>query len=340
MKKYNPDAVDYRFWLLPPDGKKKNVTDLIESATFTSTDDGIVDTVSIRAKNEKIEGKWIHEDFYLARRVVIEAMDEETPWTEVYRGTFDSWQTNASDYTIESTATDGNQILIGNDIIYYFPKGTAEGRIKRICSDLGMSVGRLEGLSATLSKELVKSQATAKILEYKNVAMQKTGVKTVLLNTKGKFEIVKRGSNDKIFVLSHEAAAEGTDSHSIPSDFTTIVKVYGAEKKKKMPPLKSTVKGDTTFGSHTQIIYSSNYDSLAEANTAAKAILDEKGKPLKKQTIKDHVDIPFIRIGDAVDVLIGTIAVENSGAPKPVRRYVTAISRDYVNKTMTLELEA
>lgn len=336
MRIYNPDLVDYRFWLLPPTGEMKNVTDLIESAIYTSTENGIVDTVNIRAKNEMINGKWIHEDFYLARRILIEAMDGETSWTEVYRGTFNDWSTNAVDYTIDIAARDGNSLLLSNDIIYYFPDGTAEGRIKRICSDLGMPVGRLEGLSASLGKELVKSQATTKILEYKEIARQKTGVKTVLLNTKGKFEIVQRGSNSKIYVLSHEAAEDAIDSHSIPSDFTTIVKVYGTENKEAMPPLQSILKGDTSFGAHTQIIYSSNYKNLAEANAAAKNILDENSKPHKTQTIKDHVDIPFVRVGDVVDVVLGTIATNQT----PIRRYITAISRDYVNKTMTLELEA
>ncbi|KYG90347.1 hypothetical protein A0U40_18460 [[Bacillus] sp. KCTC 13219] len=339
MKTYNTDFVDYRFWLLPPSGKRKDVTDLLESATFTSTADGIVDTVNLRVKNEKIDGQWIHVDFYLGRRMLIEAMDEDTKWTEVYRGTFNVWQTNANDFTLNSGVVDANQLLIGNDIIYYFPDGSVEGRIKKICADIGMPVGRLEGLSASLSKELVKSQATTKILEYKEIAQEKTGVKTVLLNTKGKFEIVKRGSNAKIYVLDAWAAADGTDNRSIPSDFTTVVQIYGAEKKKQMPPLKATMKGDTSFGTHTQIIYSSDYKTAAEANAAAKNLLADKGKPLKKQTIKDHVDIPWIRVGDAVDVMIGTIGAMKNNRQVPVRKYVTAISRDYVTKTMTLELE-
>lgn len=339
MKTYNPDFVDYRFWLLPPSGKRKEVTDLIESATFVSTSDGIVDTVDLRVKNEKIDGQWIHSDFYLARRMLIEAMDEDTKWTEVYRGTFDKWQTNAADFTLGSSVVDANQLLTGNDIIYYFPDGTAEGRVKKICSDLGMPVGRLEGLSASLSKEMVKSQATTKILEYKAKAEEKTGIKTVILNTKGKFEIAKRGSNSKIYVLDAWAAADGTDNRSIPSDFTTVVKIYGVEKKKKIPPLKSTVKGDTAFGTHAKIIYSSDYKSAAEANAAAENILKEKGKPLKTQTIKQHVDIPWLRVGDAVDVMIGTIGSMKNNRQIPVRRYITALSRDYVNKTMTLELE-
>lgn len=340
MRIYNPDLVDYRFWLIPPDGNRKNVTDLIDNAVMTSTADGIVDAVSIRAKDEKVNGKWIHEDFYLARRILIEAMDGETAWTEVFRGTFNEWQTNAADYTIDVSARDGNSLLLSNDIIYYFSDGSAQGRIKRICADLGLPVGRLEGLSVSLSKELVKSQATTKILEYKDKAEIKTGVKTVVTNNKGKFEVIKRGNNKKIYVLSHEAAEGATDSHSIPSDFVTVVKVYGAEKKKKMPPLRSVTKGNTKFGVHTEIIYSSDYKKLSEANAAAKSILAEKGKPQKKQTIKEHVDIPFLKVGDAVGVLMGTIGTEMKGNPIPVRRYVTAISRDYVNKTMTLELEA
>lgn len=340
MKTYNTDFVQYRFWLFPPNGKRKDITDLIETATFTSTDEGLVDTVDLHVKNEKIDGLWIHEDLYLARRMMIEAKDEDTDWTEVYRGTFTTWQTNASDFTINSTVSNSNQLLVGNDIIYYFPDGTADGRIKTILSGIGMPVGKFEGIGGMLSKEMVKSQAATKILEYKEKSEQKTGVKTVIHNTKGKIEIVTRGSNQKIYVLDSRAAQDGIDVHTISSDFVTVVKVYGAVKGDKMPPLQTTVTGDTAFGTHTKIIYSSDYNIPAEANTAAKNILRNQGKPQKNQTIKDHVDIPWIRVGDAIDVAVGTIGGIKNDAQVPIRRYVVAISRDYVNKTMTLELEA
>lgn len=340
MKTYNTDFVEYRFWLFPPSGKRKDITDLIETATFTSTKDGIVDTVNLHVKNEKIDGQWIHSDLYLARRMLIEAKDEDTNWTEVYRGTFAMWQTNASDFTVNSTVSDGNQLLVGNDIIYYFPDGAANGRIKKILSGIGMPLGKIEGVGGSLGKELVKSQATTKILEYKQKSEQKTGIKTAIRNTKGKFEIVKRGSNQKIYVLDSHAAQDGVDIHSIPSDFATVVKIYGTVKGNKMPPLQTTVSGDTKFGTHTKIVYSSDYKTAAEANAAAKNILQDQGKPNKDQSIKNHVDIPWIRVGDAVDVAVGTIGAMKKGVQVPVRRYVTAISRDYVNKTMTLELEA
>lgn len=340
MKTYNTDLVEYRFWLLPPDSKRKDITDLIETATFSSTQDGVVDTVNLHVKNIKVDGDWIHVDLYLARRMLIEAKDEDVNWTEVYRGTFTMWQTNASDFTVNSTISDSNQLLVGNDIIDYFPDGATDGRIRKILSGIGMPIGKIEGIGGTLSKELVKSQATSEILKCKEKSEEKTGVKTAIRSTKGKFEIVKRGSNKKIYVLDSWAAQNGTDVHSIPSDFATIVKVYGSEKGDKIPPLQSTVSGDTSFGKHTTIIYSSDYKTTAEANTAAKNILKEQGKPKKDQTIKDHVDIPWIRVGDAVDVAIGTIGGVKDGKQIPTRRYVTALSRDYVNKTMTLELEA
>lgn len=339
MKTYNVDAVEYRFWLLPPDGTRKDITDLIEIANFTSTQEGIVSTVDLHVKNEKINKQWLHVDLYLARRFMIEARDEDTTWTEVFRGTFKTWQTNAADKTVSTTASDGNQILIGNDIIQYFPNGTAESRVRRMLSDVGLPVATLDGLSGSLSKELVKSQITTKILEYKEKAEKKTGIKTVIRNTKGKFEIVKRGSNSKIYVLDSWTAQDGVDTHSIPNDFATIVKIYGTAEGDKMPPLQTTVKGDTAFGSHTTNVYSSDYETVGEANTAARNILKERGKPQKTHSIKRHVDIPFLRVGDGVDVVVGTIGGFKDGRAVPIRRYVSALSRDYVNKTMDLELE-
>lgn len=290
-------------------------------------------------KNEKIDNQWLHVDLYLARRFMIESKDEDTAWTEVFRGTFTSWQTNASDFTINSTVTDGNQLLLGNDVIQYFPDGTAESRIKKMLADISLPIGAIEGLSSTLSKELVKSQIGTKIIEYKKKAEEKTGVKTVVRNTKGKLEIIKRGTNSKVYVLDSWGAQEGTDIHSLPNDFATIVKVYGSADGDKMPPLQATLNGDTSFGKYTQVIYSSDYKTAAEANTAAKNILKEQGKPQKFHSIKGHADIPFLRVGDAVDVAVGTIGGFENGQQVPIRRYVSALSRDYVSKKMDLELE-
>lgn len=340
MKSYNPDFVQYRFWLLPPSGERKDVTDLIESASLTSTDDGIVDTINISAKNVKIESEWIHTDFYLARRMMIEARDEERDWEEVYRGTFTSWQTNASDFTINSVVSDGNQLILSNDIIAYFPDGTSEGRVRNMLNNVNMPIGIIEGLGGTLNKELVKSDITTKILEYKKESEEKTGIKTVIRNTKGKFEIVKRGTNDQIFVVDSWSSQEGIDIRKIPSDFATVVKVYGAQDGDKVPPLQTTVKGNTSMGSHTKIVYSSDYKNAGEANKAAQNILKEQGIPEATSTVRDHVDIPWVRVGDAIDVAVGTIGGSKNGVQVPIRRYIKALTRDYVNKTMTMELEA
>lgn len=339
MKTYNVDSVEYKFWLLPPDGKKKDITDLVESAVFTDTEDNIVSTVDLRVKNEKVDGFWVHAFMHVAHRFLIEARDDDHKWTEVYRGSFTHWQTNASDFTVESEAADGNQAVISNDIIHYFPDGPIVDRIKKIIGQFDVTLGKIEGIGGTLAKELVKTQATSAISDYKEKSEEKTGVKTVIRSTKGAFEIVKRGTNNMIYVLDYWAAKDGKDVRKIPSDFATIVKVYGSSKDDKMPPLKSTASGNTKFGKHTEIIYSSDYKTAAEANKAAQNILKNQGKLKKEQTIKDHVDIPWIRVGDVVDVAIGTIGGLKNGLQVPARRYVTALSRDYVAKTMTLELE-
>lgn len=340
MKTYNVDAVRYRFWLLPPDGKRKDITALIGAADLTSTEDGIVDTVSLSLKNEKIDGKWIHEDLYLAKRFLIEAKDEENDWEEVFRGTFSAWQTNASDFTMNSTASDGNQMIVSNDMIAYFPDNTAASRVRKMLGDIGVPIGAIEGMDASLNKELEQGDVASKILDYKDKAEEKTGKKTVIRSTKGKFEIVERGKNKKVYVIDSRSAQEGTDAHSIPSDFATIVKVYGSVDGDKVPPLQSTVTGDTKMGSHVKIIHSSDYKDAGDAKSAANNILKDQGRPEVTSTVRNHVDIPWVRVGDAIDVMVGTIGGMEDGKQIPVKRYVKALSRDFVGKTMTLELEA
>lgn len=337
MRTYNPDAVQYRFLIMLP-GATKDITKLIGRASDTHTKDGISKNVDMTIKNIKEGSKWIHSDLYLGKTMKIEAKDETKNWTEVFRGIVTKWGTMASDFTIDITVEDANNVIPKSDGAYFFDgKTNGASRIKRMIQDIGLPVGKIDGPSVKLSKKMVNGSVSAEILEILEESAEKENKHYYVRSNKGAFEVVARGSNSEIYVLDSHTSSSGSDEHSISRDYANVVKIYGNKEEGKMPVLSSTVSGDTKYGRIQKVIYKSDYDTAGEANSAAKTILNKNSKPEIKQTV-DHVDIPWIQLGDAVDVMVGTIGSMKDGKQVPVRRYVEAITRNYKDGTMILEV--
>lgn len=337
MKTYNPDAVQYRFLIMLSDSIK-DITKLIGRASDTHTKDGISKTLDLTIKNIKEGSKWLHSDLYLGKKIKVEAKDETKEWTEVFRGTVTKWGTMASDFTIDVTVEDANNVLPKSDGAYFFDaKTNGASRIKRMVQDIGLPIGKIDGPSVKLSKKMVNGSVSSEILDILEESIEKDNKHYYVRSNKGAIEVVARGSNSEVYVLDSYTSSSGSDEHSISSDYANVVKVYGNKEEGKMPVLSSTMTGDTTYGRIQKIIYKSDYDKASEASAAAKNILNKNNKPEIKQTL-EHVDIPWIQLGDAVDVMVGTIGSMKDGKQVPVKRYVEAITRNYKDGTMVLEV--
>lgn len=339
MKIYDVSSVEYRIILLLPDGSTRNITDLIGGANLSVSTELYSAVLTIRSKNVKMSDGWMHSNIYLGRRVLVEAKDATRGWQEIFRGIFNDWQTVAHDKTMEATAYDTNYPMVQSEEHFFFKQGeTGKSRILRMCKALGIPYGRIDGPNVSLSKEMHIGTIAQGFTNALKSSYDKDGKKYYIRTNKGKLEIVGKGTNKEVYEIDSFGSDSGYDKHSLDSDFTTVVKIYGNKNEKKVPPVSAVVRGNTQYGSIQKILFKSDFKNVSEAKAAANAIIKEQGKPKKEQTV-GHPDIPWVGLGDKLMVMVGTVGSMKDGKQIPVPRYVKAITRDLTKGQMTLTLE-
>ncbi|WP_060210309.1 XkdQ/YqbQ family protein [Sporosarcina koreensis] len=354
--------VDYRLTLLPPNGSKIDITNLIDSCTHEEMDGEMAARVSVKMKNVKRADGWIHQHVFLDKRIVLEATDG-SGWKEIFRGSIKRWKTVAEDHTVEFTAYDPSFNAMISKEHYFFPAGMkADASIKQIAVEQGIPLGQIDGPSIPLARKMYNGYIGDTIGGRLKETRLKGGGRFIPRSTAGKFEIVREGSNKTVYELTDLTVNSSSDERSI-ENLITKVKIYGNEpkpkpkKKKKLakgekrekakiktvlaatpkkedpnkdkrPKISVTVNGDTKFGVIQEVLYSSNFDNMAAAKAAAQEILDEKGKPEINRPLT-HPDIPWVRKGDLIKINSGTI---NGDC------IVESVSRNTQSRMMTLKL--
>lgn len=320
--------VDYRLILLPPNGSKIDITELIESWSHEEMEDQIAAKLTVKMKNVKREDGWIHQHVYLAKRLVLEATDG-TGWKEVFRGSVWNWKTISDNHTLHFVAYDPLYPITISKEHYYFTKGvTGAASIKTIAGEQGIPIGDIQGPNIALTKKLYKNYIADTMVERLKESVLKGSAKYILRSTKGKLECVKAGSNSVIYDIDDWTTETSSDEHSIEK-LVTKVKIYGNAKGDARPKVESTKTGKTEFGNLQEVLYKSDFDNMGEANKAADAILKEEGKPEFNRSLV-HPDIPWVRKGDKIKVNSGTI---NSMC------IVKSVDREIGSRKMTLQLK-
>lgn len=330
--------VDYRLTLLPPSGSKIDVTGLIESCDHEEMDGEAAARISVKLKNIRRHDGWIHQHVYLAKRMVLEATDGNG-WKEIFRGSTFRWKTIADNHTVEFVAYDPLYPIMHSEEHYYFTNGmTAAASIKQIANEWGIPIGRIDGPNVALTKKMYNGKIGDTIAKRIEESKEKGDGDYILRMTKGKLELVKKGTNATVYELTDHTTVTSSDERSI-ENMVTRVKIYGNENENSRPEIVAVENGKTEFGILQNILYKSNFSNTQEARAAAKQILKDKGSPEINRPLV-HPDIPWLRKGDKVAVASGTIggAVVN-GKQQTVNCIVKSISRDLTTKLMTLVLE-
>ena len=354
--------VDYRLTLLPPNGSKIDITNLIDSCIHEEMDGEMSARVSVQMKNVKRADGWIHQHVFLDKRLILEATDGNG-WKELFRGSIKRWKTIAEKHTVKFTAYDPSFNAMISKEHYFFPAGMkADASIKQIAAEQGIPLGRIDGPGIPLGRKMYNSYIGDTIGSRLKEARQKGAGRFIPRSTAGKFEIVREGTNKIVYELTDLTVNNSSDERSI-ENLVTKVKIYGNEpkpkpkKKKKLargekrekakvkavttatvkkedpnkdkrPKISVTVNGDTKFGVIQEVLYSSNFDNMAAAKAAANEILEEKGKPEITRPLV-HPDIPWVRKGDLIKIDSGTIKGDC---------IVESVSRSSETRMMTLKL--
>ncbi|GAW28968.1 hypothetical protein, partial [Carboxydocella sp. ULO1] len=145
----------------------------------------------------------------------------------------------------------------------------------------------------------------------------------------GKIDVIRPGQNTPVYCFTSDTNVNSINDHWDIEDLVTRVKVIGAENKEGRAPVVVKIDGKTEFGVLQEVIYRSQYDSLSAAKSAAQDILKERGQPKKQRKITAP-DLPFLRKGDKVKIVAGTL----NGY-----YIVSSVSHDATNRTMVMEVE-
>lgn len=328
--------VDYRLTLLPPTGSKIDITNLIDSWVHEEMEDQIAARLTIAMKNIKRADGWIHQHVFLDKRLVLEATDGNG-WKEIFRGSIKRWKTNSENHTVEVITYDPLYNTTQSKEHYYFTNGvSAVASIKQIAKEQGISLGKMDGPTVSLTKKVYKSYIADTMIERLKESESKGSGKYILRSTQGKMECVKEGSNSVVYELTDWTTESSSDERSI-ENLITKVKIYGNAKGDKRPKVDAVQTGLTQYGTIQEILYKSDFDNMKAAKEAAAEVLKEKGKPKINRPLV-HPDIPWIRKGDKVAVASGTIGSMKNGAQVSISCIVKSVERDLKSKKMTLQL--
>lgn len=330
--------VSYRLKILLPNGREITVDELVNELKLEENENEMSARLRVNMKNIKLSDGWIHQHVYLAKRLALFATDGNG-WEEVFRGSIFKWVYEGKDSTIEFTAYDPLYTMMKSKRHYYCRKGeTGSTTIRRVAGNWpGISIGTVEGPNVGLAQKPYTSGTIGDMFAERLEESRKKGSgRYVIRDVKGKLNCLRVGSNRRVFILEGKVVESAADEHSI-EDLMTRVRVYGTDDKNETAKVEATREGRTEFGIIQDIVYSSSYDSLAEARKAADEILKEKGKPEIVRTIIAP-DIPWIRKGDRVEISAGSIGKVVNGKYEPLPCVVKSISRDWATGKMTMTL--
>lgn len=326
------DKIRYELVAISPAGERLYLSQVLRRLTWEENSEELAVRLEAELTNMLLpNGKWLHGQVPLGGRVFLYA-DWGAGMREVFRGTVFAWEYTSDPlgyFTI--TAYDPLIYLMkSKDDRYYRAGTTARAIIQDIAAAWGIPLGTVQGPNVPLAKQVFRGDTLADMIASVLEQAKKRGAGKWLVRSKeGKIDIVRPGQNSPVYCFSmYSGVASLSDRHDI-EDLVTRVRVIGAEDKEGRAPVVAQLDGRTEFGVLQEVVYQSQYDSIAAAKSAAQDILAERGRPRKQRRVSAP-DLPFLRKGDKVKIVADTL---------DGYYIVASVSHDATNRTMILEVE-
>lgn len=280
--------------------------------------------------NQRLPTGWLHQSLALGGHLVLRA-DWGTGWQEVFRGMIRRWgYTPNQAGELSLTAYDPLYSLLHSKDDRYYPEGTS-GRtvLMDLASAWDLPIGTVEGPDVNLSRTVFRGQRLSSIIFDVLEQARKRGSGRLLMRSReGHLEIVRPGQNQPVYHLNADSL-EHVDDHQDIETLVTRVRLLGAEDDEGRRPIVSEQDGHTEFGLLQEIVYADEFDTPAAAQKAAQEVLEERGKPRKRRSIKGP-DLPWLRKGDRIHLAAGTL---------DGYFLVSGIEHDATTRTMRVEVE-
>ena len=310
------------------DGTKYNIIEYIQELGWDENENELSTKITFKARNNKTAKGYISTICKPGYTVIVYA-NAGSGAKEVARGRIVNWKNSRSSdiHDADIVCYDDLYNLQKSQDYFYFASGkTAKARIKRILGRWNVPIGKYDGPKCRLGKKKYEAKYLADILlDILKKAGKKTGTKYIIRLVKGKVEVIKRGSNETVYLFdsSNSISRERTKS---TADMITKVKIVGKNKKAKRPKKITVLNGKTYYGVRQRIYNKDDEESVKEAKKSAKGILKKDGK-IKIEGRLQTPDVPFLKKGDKVRLGFKTLKGFY---------YVTSVSHDADTKTMTL----
>ena len=326
--------LNYSLVLFRPDGQRIDLQPFLRSLSWEENDGELAVRLEAELQNIQMpDGKWLHQLIPLGGQIFLYA-DWGSGQQEIFRGTVFVWDYR-TDPLGHFTITAYDPLIYlkeSKDDRFYKAGQTAKTIIQDIAKAWGIPLGTVQGPDVVLAKQVFRGDRDTladMIYSVLNEAKKKGGGKWIVRSKQGKIDVIRPGQNSPVYLFTADTNVESIEDRQDIEDLVTRVKIIGAEDSEGKAPVVAQLDGRTEFGILQEVISQRQYDTLAAAKAAAQDILKERGQPRRMRKVTAP-DLPFIRKGDKVKVVAGTM----NGY-----YIVSSIIHDAARQLMTMEVE-
>lgn len=316
---------------LTADGQQIVLSDVTHALGWSEGEKELSAKITMKLADGVYNGKHVSELILPFTPIIIYATVGESS-VEVIRGSVTKWglhETNG-EFFLNIEATDEVQALRKNQDDFFFTDGyTTTAILEEILGKWGVP-HELQLQDVTHGKKVYRKKYLIDMINDVLKDLKEKGGGVYFVRAKnGVVQIIPRGTNETMYHFDVEDTLIRTEESFDVSTIVTRVQVVGKQKSEGHLKIESTVDGKIELGTR-QIIYErGDKESLEEAETAAKKILEEQGNVKRKSSI-EAPDIPVIRKGDRIRVHSTT----GEGY-----FFIKSIRHNAASQKMTLELD-
>ena len=285
------------------DGTQLNLTDITSGLGWSEGEKELSAKITLKVANAEYNGKHI-SDFVQPFTPIFVYADMGAGSEEVIRGTVQKWELTETNREVflNLEAADEVQALRANEDDFFFTDGHSSTSIlEEILGKWGVP-HEIQINDGKHAKKVYRKKYLCDMVADVLKDLKEKGGGVYFVRAKGGVvQIIPRGTNQTIYHFDlDDNLIRAKESFDV-SKMVTRVLVVGKQKTEGKQKIESTVDGKTQYGTR-QIIYTrGDKETAAEAETAAKKILDEQGD-VKRKTSIESPDVPTIRKGDRIRV--------------------------------------
>lgn len=329
-----PILYNYTTILMTEDGKRYDISNLIENLGWEEPEKELAARITFTAKNDKVSKSRLSSLAKPGCFIFLMYSYQGKNKKEAVRGKIEEWNPSAkltADEMKIKAYDELRDLQESEDDIYYSSGIGTRSAITQIFDKWKIPLESYSGPDITHGKLRYCGQKLGSVIvKILDEAKKKGGGKAIIRAVKGKVKVMSYGENKTVYHFEEAGNLISISDKITLSGMVTRVKVLGEADDDDRRPLEATVDGDTKYGIRQKVYKRGNDESLEDAKKAAQEILDEKGKPEEEIKVQAP-DMPDVRKGDLIHM--------KSSAVGTGYFHVLSINHDCDSGKMTMTLE-